>query len=103
MNWKGVLIRLPGGFLDQVCRWSGELSCSVPVLKWARVCDFNIIPFLIIDFESSFQNVNGKSELTFFSVPTVCQICAFGPFTLALIRTHFVKYVSVIFVLQMEV
>lgn len=51
---EGSLNKAAGGFLDQVCRWSGELSCSVPVLKCARVCDFNIIPFLIIDFESSF-------------------------------------------------
>lgn len=33
-------------------------------------------------------------------MPTVCQTYAFGPFTLALIGTNLVQYVSVICVLQ---
>lgn len=43
-------------------------------------------------------------ELTlFFPKPTVHHIYASGPFTSVLIRTNFVKYVSVIFVLQVEI
>lgn len=35
-------------------------------------------------------------------MPTIHHIYASGPFTLVLIRTNFAKYVSVIFVLQVE-
>ena len=36
-------------------------------------------------------------------MPAVCQIYALSPFASALIRTHFAKYVSVAFVLHMEI
>lgn len=100
------LNKAAGNFLDQVHRWSGELSCSLPALKCARVCDSNIavvFPFLETGFESSFQNVTGKSELTFF--PHACRVsdlCS-QPLCISSRQDSLPKYVSVAFVLHMEV